>query len=151
MRLAVVLVASLSLSSCYSIGNPRIANPDMVSLIVPGKSTKDDVLHLIGRPTTVDFDENEREKWLYEYTLTKVSGRQFIPLFGWFAGPDVETHSLTVLFDDDGVVRKVAGGEARSRDTLQGAGIPDEADRTESVESKPTSSFPKRTLGGAAS
>lgn len=124
MRIAAILAASLSLSGCYSIGNREIANPDLVSKIVPGTTTKDGVLELIGEPTTVDFDVGEREKWLYQYTLTKASGRQFIPIFGWLAGPDVEKHSLTVLFDDDGIVKKVAGGESRSRDTFQGAGAP---------------------------
>lgn len=154
MRLAVVIVASLVLPGCYSLGNPRIAHPDTVSLIVPGQSTKDEVRELVGRPTKVDFDDEEREKWLYEYSLTKVSARQLIPVVGWFAGPDVETHSLTVLFDDNGVVKKVAGGAARSRDTFQGAGIQprDEAAADSSTEKPaPKAIFARKRRGGAAS
>lgn len=147
MRVVILFFSALALPGCYSLGNPQVADPDVVAQIVPGETTKVDVLALVGRPTAVDFDVNEREKWLYTYTLTKVSGRQMIPIFGMFASPDTETHSLTILFDDDNVVRKVAGGEARSKDTLQGAGV---AAKKKTTKKKKTASGGKK-LGGAAS
>ncbi len=122
MKVILVLTSLALLSGCYSIGDRRITNVDLIAQIVPGTTTKVDVARLVGQPTVVDFDGQDREKWFFQYELAKLSGRSFIPIIGWFAGPDVEKHTLTVLFDDVGVVKKIGGGAARSKDTLQGAG-----------------------------
>lgn len=123
MRFAVVVAALLSLSGCYSIGDARIADPDTVSLIVPGKSAKDDVVELVGKPSDVSFLGDGRTEWHHRYELRTFSIRQLLPIFGWLlAGPDIERYELTVLFDSSDVVERVGEGEAFSKDTLQGAG-----------------------------
>ena len=149
MKIPITIALTAMLSGCYSIGNQQISNPDIVAQIVPGETTKTEVVDLVGRPTTVDFDENEREKWLYSYTITKVSGRQLIPIFGMFAGPDVETRSLTILFDDNDIVRKVGGGAASSKDSLQGAGRA--ADESKQAAKKKNRTPRGKRHGGGAS
>lgn len=143
MGILITLASLALLSGCYSIGDRRIADADVVRQIVTGETTKPEVVELIGEPNEIDFDEQDREKWFYEYTLRKLAARNFIPIIGLFTGPDTEKHTLTVLFDSVDIVRRVAGGAARSKDTLQGAGQ-DVKRVTKSDEPPPRSSRERR-------
>jgi len=72
-------------------------DPDQLSQLVPGTSTRNDVMALIGSPTTrATFDDNT---WLYISELTK-------PMIG-STNAIRDQQVVTVSFDRQGVLRKV--------------------------------------------
>ena len=115
MRTTTVACCSVFLLlGCYSVGDKRVADESVIAQIEIGTSSKADVERLLGKPLAVDFTDASNEKWLYNYTEAGPSGANFIPVFGAFASPDFETHSLTVLFGEDGVVKNVGKGEMKN-------------------------------------
>ena len=100
-------------SGCASAGNKQITDSSTVSKIEIGKSTKADVKLLVGEPTKVNFKDNgNTEIWEYVYKRGQVRPATFIPVVGWFAGgADVTGSTLTILFNDKGIVQKVGSGK----------------------------------------
>ena len=101
MTFAMAL-AALTLAACDTTGllsHPIQArgnrvDPDQLSQLVPGTSTRNDVMALIGSPTTrATFDDNT---WLYISEMTK-------PVI---AATNVirDQQVITVTFDQQGVV-----------------------------------------------
>lgn len=112
MRYALLAAIGI-MAGCASHGNREIADESKVSRIQKGKSTKADVVALVGKPTEVDFTEAGLEKWKYTYTTASVRGTNFIPVVGIFAGgTDTETDTLTILFSKDGIVENIGRGKA---------------------------------------
>ena len=51
------------------------------------------------------------EEWEYVYQRAQVRGASFIPVVGLFAGgADVTGSTLTILFNNAGIVQKVGSG-----------------------------------------
>ncbi len=95
------------------MGNKQITDSSTVSKIEEGKSTKADVKALVGEPTKVNYKDNgNTEVWEYVYKHGQLRPATFIPVVGLFAGgTDVSGNTLTILFDDKGVVKKVGSGK----------------------------------------
>ena len=85
--------------SPFATGNARIADAEVVAQVQEGM-TKSEVEGILGKPTTVDFTDAGFEKWAYSYA--RVSGVFSVR---------TESHTLTVLFDEQGVVKRVGKGE----------------------------------------
>ena len=83
----------------FSTGNARIADPRVVAQVQEGM-TKSEVERIIGKPMVVDFTDAGFEKWIYSYA--KVSGA---------FSPKSRSHTLTVLFNEEGLVKRVGKGE----------------------------------------
>ena len=108
----VLLSMFIFITGCATAGNKQISEPGTVAKIEEGKSTKDDVRALVGEPTKVNFRDNNTEVWEYIYKRGQVRPATFIPVVGWFAGgADVTGSTLTVLFNDKGIVQKVGSGK----------------------------------------
>lgn len=122
--LSLSMIGMLFLSGCtYAVGNKQVANDDAVTQIKIGKSTKSDVTKLMGEPSKVSFTDKE-EIWDYNYTKSQVRATSFIPYVGVFAGgTDTEMHTLTLTFNDRGVVSKIGKGKS----TGGGGGLQDMA------------------------
>lgn len=109
----VLLIMVLLGLGCASQGNKQIAQDEIVNQIEPGVSTKEDVKRLVGEPTMVDFSDSGQEKWVYQYVRAKTRATSFIPVAGMLVGgADTKTHSLTIIFNDDGTVQKMGRGES---------------------------------------
>jgi outer membrane protein assembly factor BamE (lipoprotein component of BamABCDE complex) len=105
MRLSVIAAAALLSSASvgcirgirgYSVGDRRISDPAVLAQIQSGKSSKAEVRALIGPPANVVFTDSGLEQWLYTYVLA--------------AGFNAQTHTLTILFSEDGIVRNYGSG-----------------------------------------
>ena len=110
---SILLSILFLVSGCASAGNKQISDASTVAKIEEGKSTKADVKALVGEPTKVNYKDNgNTEVWEYVYKRGQVRPATFIPVVGWFAGgADVTGSTLTILFDDKGVVKKVGSGK----------------------------------------
>ena len=97
MRLLFSVPVVLFVAGCIpSLGNARIADEALVAKIEKGRTTKEGVKELIGKPTVVDFTDSGLEKWAYAYYP------------GGYRGNGI---TLTILFDKGGVVMNHGGGE----------------------------------------
>lgn len=144
MRILIMIALAAVLSGCYSIGNRDIVDSEIVAGIVSGTTAKSKVEELLGKPTWLCFDDGDQAEWHYCYTITTPSFRQFIPLVALFAGPNTTLHTLTLRFDENGVVSAMGAGEARSKDTLQGAG------QTRAKKKKKKAPSGRKRRGGAS-
>lgn len=90
------------------MGNSSVANESNSTVeekIKIGKTTKDDVIALYGRPSSTSTGASSSEVWTYMFTSGKADAKNFIPLVGIFiAKNDYASNILTVTFRKDGVV-----------------------------------------------
>ncbi len=108
----LTMIICLFFLGCATIGNEQISKSEIISKIEIGKSTKTDMRSLFGEPTKVNFQENGKEIWEYIYKKGQVKPATFIPLVGIFAGgAKIEGNTLTIMFNDKGVVEKYGTGK----------------------------------------
>ncbi|WP_257828187.1 outer membrane protein assembly factor BamE domain-containing protein [Burkholderia glumae] len=110
---AAVLTALLA--GCATTGNERLEGTTQQSVksqIEEGKTTKDEVQNVFGSPNKTTFTDSGLEIWTYELAHATPHAINFVPIVGAFAhGADVKKKTLTVLFDDKGVVKKYTFAE----------------------------------------
>ena len=108
LRQSVALTSILAFSGCSPVMEYRGKLPETQDLnrITPGRHTKEDVLNLIGTPSTVAaFDTNT---WIYDYTVFERKA------FFW---PEEKKHALYVIrFDDRNKVKEIVKSDERLQD-----------------------------------
>jgi outer membrane protein assembly factor BamE (lipoprotein component of BamABCDE complex) len=100
---------------CVSGGNEAITNPGNLAQIQEGVSTKAQVTAAIGGPMKIT-PTAEGELWEYSHAQTQMNPAMFLPIInlGVLAsgyGTFNEMHQLSILFDSQGIVRKIAAGK----------------------------------------
>lgn len=117
---AVVLISN---GCVHAYGTKAASNMQARSQIVKGKTTKQEVLRLLGAPTGKTDMGEQGEMWRYTYSRTNVRASTFIPIVGAFAGGvDTHTHDMSIGFDTNGVVKTISefdsvGGGGGIQDT----------------------------------
>lgn len=90
-----------SRESTHSSG--RYVSPSRLERIDPGRSTGDDVLSLLGEPSSRRENADGSETWRWTYRRTRTSSGHF--LFG--SSRRTETDGLVAVMLQDGVVADV--------------------------------------------
>jgi outer membrane protein assembly factor BamE (lipoprotein component of BamABCDE complex) len=105
MMLSGMIAAGL-LIGCSTTG--RRVDQTKVDTIRVGDD-KASVEARIGPPDQVSRSINGGgESWIYAYSRTRPNAKRFIPLFGTFiGGKNVESQTITVVFNDQGRVADV--------------------------------------------
>ncbi|MFY9402937.1 MAG: outer membrane protein assembly factor BamE [Candidatus Omnitrophota bacterium] len=113
MRYIFILAALIfCLEGCATTGSSSIIDDSRISQIQKGVSTKEDVRSLFGSPTKVDFTDAGYEVWEYVYSRSQTRASSFLPYLGAVAGgSDSVTHTLTIQFTEEGVVRNIGRGQ----------------------------------------
>lgn len=125
---AMIIAMAATVSGCVATsGNQSIAKKETVAQLEIGKSTKSDVEGLFGEPSNVQFTDTA-EQWYYaswnsDYSSSFAAGAlgTFIPFGGYASnavGGKTEMSSLTVVFDEQGIVRKVGKGKQETSSGL---------------------------------
>ena len=97
------------------VGSKKIADPNAIAQIVPGRSTKADVQSAFGTPSQTAFSDNGDETWTYVHMSAGLTSAAFIPMGALFAAPSKSNNdTLVVRFDQRGVVRNVGRGQVSS-------------------------------------
>ncbi|AQH06191.1 hypothetical protein A9R05_45205 (plasmid) [Burkholderia sp. KK1] len=108
--LVAVVITILASGCATSAGNMAMKEQSADSIstqIVEGKTTKSEVLHALGSPSKVTYNENSVEQWTYSYARATPKAINFVPIVSMFArGADVHKKQLLILFDDAGRVKK---------------------------------------------
>ncbi len=77
--------------------NGQLPSPERIAMIEPGVSSRDDILELLGAPSTrPPFDDD------YWYYIRKIS--HTVAFFEPFV---LEQNILTIVFDDEGIVEDI--------------------------------------------
>jgi hypothetical protein len=103
----------VSVSGCVSWGNSDLQDDAMLDKIIVGRTTKADVVRLLGEPSTRrsrNMGPHVYEWWAYEYATSLVNPLEYLLLIGFFTNgigtPDTR-YDLHLFFDPDGTVRTV--------------------------------------------
>jgi outer membrane protein assembly factor BamE (lipoprotein component of BamABCDE complex) len=120
---AASVAALAALAGCaVSAGNEALKDQNQTSVgssIIESKSTKADVQAVFGSANKVSFTDSGLEVWSYEYAHATPQAINYVPVLNLLAhGADVKKKTLTVLFDDKGVVKKCTFAE--SSDVVRG-------------------------------
>lgn len=98
--LAVTVFLSLSATACTPAVDQRgnLPHPELVEQVKPGKTTREDVLSILGTPsTTMNYGG---ETWHYISARTETTA--------FFKPETLERKVLSITFDQNGVVRDVS-------------------------------------------
>ena len=112
----LMMAIAMSGFSGSSRGNTDVCDPEIISQIKKGESTKEDVKQLIGEPNKVEGAMNQGELWKYSYQVTMPTGSG-VKKDSRNKGSsgmvqiDKKNCNLFVYFEKNGIVRKVQESE----------------------------------------
>lgn len=102
------------LCGCYSSGNRRIGDDSILEKIQKGKTTKAELLALLGKPNAAGLSWMGSEHWTYMYAHAEVTGATFIPIVGPLVGGTThKMNTLTIQLDQNGIVQNFTSSEIR--------------------------------------
>ena len=117
----LMLAALLALTACVQTrtmeereiatsGNRALFDDAVVAKVVEGTSTKAEVKATFGEPTNVVFAQDGSEQWLYHAMVSKMA-TMTVGASGVSGGQtQMDSRTVTILFAESGVVRKMGVG-----------------------------------------
>lgn len=127
--LAIIMATILLANGCMSTG--RKIDQSAADRIEKGKTTKAEVISLIGSPELITRKGNGDTIFVYNYTRATAKPATFIPYIGPFVGgANVQQQSTSVTFGPDGVVKDFSStqGATESDMGFMSGGKPDTPD-----------------------
>jgi len=111
------IVTGILLTACSTSGH-KVSQGEVDTIRVG--DTKADVQARIGPPDQTSRSIAGGDNWIYAYSRSSPNAKRFIPLLGTFiGGRNVETQTVTVMFDPSGRVSDVTtaygGTDAQGR------------------------------------
>jgi outer membrane protein assembly factor BamE (lipoprotein component of BamABCDE complex) len=111
------IVTGILLTACSTSGH-KVSQGEVDTIRVG--DTKADVQARIGAPDQTSRSLAGGDNWIYAYSRSSPNAKRFIPLLGTFiGGKNVETQTVTVMFDPSGRVSDVTtaygGTDAQGR------------------------------------
>ncbi len=107
--LALTLVCGLIgglMGGCVSTGVE--VRPEQLEDFLPGFSTQEDVVNLIGGPTSQATLSNGTTILIYSFASSQTHPESFLPIVGpLFAGGKIRSSTVLFEFDANGVLRSV--------------------------------------------
>ena len=107
------------LAGCASAGNK--IDPDAVSKIEKGVTTKAQVIALLGNPMSVSLLGDGREMLFWSYARTRLKGATFVPVVGLFkGGSNTNTNAVQVLLNKDKIVEDFTSNDSTIESKMGG-------------------------------
>jgi outer membrane protein assembly factor BamE (lipoprotein component of BamABCDE complex) len=111
-KMIVLLILGLTLLGCMSVGNKQIMDASKTSQIQEGKTTRAEIITLLGEPNHTTSMPNGDEMVMYSYTQSTPRPTTFIPVIGLFAGgADMKGKTLMFTIDKNGILQKTNKGQ----------------------------------------
>jgi hypothetical protein len=115
---SLVAAMTLIMSGCaIKTGNmtlEKMEKSHVNSQIIKGKSTKEEIIAIMGDPDRADFDNNGDEKWTYSHLRKDSKGVNFFPIISWFvSGTNDTTKTLTILFNTNDTIKNYTFTDAK--------------------------------------
>ena len=103
-RIMTLVLMACFVAGCASVG--RKIDQSAADKIEKGKTTKEQVINLIGSPDQITRRGNGDTIFMYTYARATAKPASFIPIFGpLVGGAKVQHQMFMVIFGSDGVVR----------------------------------------------
>ncbi|MGB7912139.1 MAG: outer membrane protein assembly factor BamE [Desulfobaccales bacterium] len=135
-NLVVVLLVA-GLVGCATSG--RKIDQGAADQIEKGKTTKEQVVALIGSPESISRSSNGDTTYIYNYTRATAKPINFVPIVGAFAGgADVQHQMYMVTFGPNGIVKSYSSnyGASEADTGLTAGSKPDIPDVEENKRGK---------------
>ncbi len=102
-RLLLIITALMLIACSDSVNkNFKKSNDQQIStMITEGKTTKQEVKATFGEPTSVDFNKDNREEWIYAYSEASNNPLNYFPVTSILNGQSGMTRKMVILFDGD--------------------------------------------------
>ncbi|MEO5332300.1 MAG: hypothetical protein H7839_09780 [Magnetococcus sp. YQC-5] len=115
-RIILGLIACvLTLSGCANTPVKKIS-AEQLSQFKEGKTTYNEVVTLLGQPTSVDNNSDGSKVVQYFSQQINIDGTTYIPFVNMFArGGDVATENVIFQFDTKGVLMKYSSSSSKQR------------------------------------
>ncbi len=107
MRRYMILAAAIVflLGACVHSG--RKIEPNQLAKIQEGKTTKNEVIGLLGAPAASGKNSDGTSEIVYMYATSEADGKSYIPFAGPFIGTQThESETVNITFDRNDVVQK---------------------------------------------
>lgn len=132
--IVTILIFTISLVGCATVG--RKLDPAAVEKIEKGKTTRQEVIELIGSPDQMTRDGDGNVTFSYMYVRATAKAESFIPVVGAFAGgANVQNQMVMVIFGPDSVVKDVISTYGATESGV-GLSAGSKADTTEVEQNK---------------
>jgi len=107
------------LTACMSYGTK--VDQDKVSQFVKGKTTYNEVIQRIGKPTNSTINADGTKTLTYSYMQHQMNPISFIPIVGLFArGGETEDTTVLLYFDSNSILTNYSASEGG---TTMGTGL----------------------------
>lgn len=107
-KLLVILFLSILFSGCTTTGSTKLGSIEKNEInqkIIKNKSTMDDVITMIGTPTSTKIDMNNKEIWIYDFSSSRKTLPSYIPLIKEFSrGVTNKSKKLIIYFNENNIV-----------------------------------------------
>ena len=119
MRLALVVTLALTLSACATVG--RKVTQQQLSEFTEGKTTYQEVINKLGKPTNSTVNSDGTRLITYSYVQSQMTKESYIPIVGGFLrGSETESTYAMLQFDKHGVLTQYTSNEGQ---TSTGTGL----------------------------
>ena len=133
LRKLLFIIGCIEVSLVAGCASTTIGNKfdeSQINKIKTGASTKENVLSLMGEPSSKSSSSNGTSIWSYQFTAIAVAARplEFVPIVSIFAGGTTTSSStqvLTATFNKSGIVTSCmyrTSSSQGSHDSLGGGG-----------------------------
>ena len=115
-KLVFLLSVSLLFLACATTTTEKYGadfDKTKCDLIVKGKSTKQNILKLLGEPFNKELDISGAEKWIYLYKVTKITTQPAPGVGKPIHEGTVKEKKLEIVFDQDTVKNYVTAESTR--------------------------------------
>jgi len=125
-RFILVTLILIILTGCsHQLGNVRASDNEVVSKIQAGKTTRDEVLFLVGQPNKKSISSSGEETWEYYFMDVRIQPTWFVPIVNMVATcHKTYRYFLTVNFGKNSVVKEVLKGTGHTEGTAYGSERP---------------------------
>lgn len=106
-KLSIVLFVVLIFTGCVTTG--RKIDLSAQNKIIVGKSSKADVVKLIGDPSGITNRTDGNSMWVYTYNKSKPNAAAFIPIAGIaFTKTTSKGENVYICFDKNDIVQSIS-------------------------------------------
>jgi outer membrane protein assembly factor BamE (lipoprotein component of BamABCDE complex) len=128
-RISSIIILVILLTGCMTMG--RKIDQAAADKIEKGKTTREQVVSLVGAPDQITRLGNGDMTFTYSYMRATPKAATFIPIIGIFAGgSDVQHQMFIVTFGPDNIVKDLFSTQGASEASMgiasgSGADLPD--------------------------
>lgn len=108
-KIFLTLITFMCLVGCMDKTNKNLvknSDQQLSEMVIEGKTTKQEVEKMFGKPNIIGKDKDGKEQWTYSHTETSMNPINYIPVTKLLIGQTGKVRELMIVFEKE-VVYKV--------------------------------------------